>query len=71
MKYNTLEYYLLKCNTPADFANFAIKNGATVRHKKHYHIKHSNGHISTISSTPKPKIPLYKTMNEFKNIYLN
>lgn len=71
MKYTEIEYYLNKCNTPSDFAQFAVRNGATVRHKKHYCIKHITGETTIISSTPKPKIPLHKTMNEFKKIYLN
>ena len=71
MKHGQLEYYLSKCNTPSDFAEFAKKNGASVRCKKHYCIKHVSGQVTIISSTPKPKIPLHKTMNEFKKIYLN
>lgn len=70
MKTTTIETNLSKCNSPKDFAIFAQKNGATVRHNKHYLIKHKTGEITTISSTPKPKIPLHKTMNEFKKIYL-
>ena len=70
MKHSELEYYLNKCSTPSDFAIFAKKNGASVRCKKHYCIKHCNGETTVISSTPRPKIPLHKTMNEFKRIYL-
>lgn len=71
MKYDKLEYYLNKCSTPSDFATFAQKNGASVRCKKHYCIKHFSGETTVISCTPKPKIPLHKTMSEFKKIYLN
>ena len=66
-----LQIELMKCNTPAEFVNFAQKMGATIRHKNHYFIKHFNGEHTVISCTPKPKIPLHKTMKEFKSIYLN
>ena len=62
---------LNKCKTPSEFATFAVKNGAYVRSKNHYYIKHANGEVTTISCTPKPKIPLHKTMSQFKKIYLN
>lgn len=71
MKFREREYYLNKCSTPSDFAIFAQKNGANVRCKKHFCIKHKSGETTVISSTPKPKIPLHKTMMEFKKIYLN
>ena len=71
MKHTELEYYLNKCSTPSDFATFSQKNGAQVRRKKHYCIKHLSGETTIISSTPKAKIPLHKTMSEFKKIYLN
>lgn len=70
MKEPELEYYLNKCNKPSDFVIFAQKNGAIVRCKKHYCIKHKSGEITIIASTPKPKIPLHKTMNDFKRIYI-
>ena len=71
MKFGEREYYLNKCSTPSDFATFAQKNGANVRCKKHFCIKHKSGETTVISSTPKPKIPLHKTMLEFRKIYLN
>ena len=62
---------LMNCNTPAEFVLFAKKHGATVRHKNHYFFKHTNGDCTVISCTPKPKIPLHKTKNQFIRIYLN
>jgi len=70
MKLGTLEINLNKCTTPKDFVLFAQKNGANVRFNKHYCIKHKTGEMSIISSTPKPKIPLHKTRNEFRRIYI-
>ena len=66
-----LSLELSKCNTPAEFVNFAQRRGAQIRCKNHYFIKHPNGERTVISCTPKPKIPLHKTMKEFKTIYLN
>jgi len=61
---------LMNCNTPAEFVLFAKRHGATIRHKNHYFIKHKTGEFTSISCTPKPKIPLFKTKNQFINIYL-
>ena len=66
-----LHTQLMNCNTPSEFVLFAKKQGATVRCKNHYFIKHANGECSVISCTPKPKIPLHKTKNQFMQIYLN
>ena len=69
MKDNYTE--LMKCNTPAEFVNYALNRGAKVRCKNHYCVEHFNGQRTVISCTPKKKIPLHKTRKEYKLIYLD
>lgn len=68
-KYNKVEKAFMKCSTAEDFAKFAGSQGAIIRHKGHWVIRHPNGKFTTIASTPGKKIKLYKTRNEIADNY--
>ncbi len=60
---------IMNCSKPNDFKNLAVKLGANVRDQNHIFIKHFNGDVTSISCTPGKKISLFKTQNEFVDIY--
>ena len=60
---------LLNCESSDDYVKFAVKQGAVVRKKNHYVIRHKCGRMSTLSCTYTKGKTLYKTRKEFKEIY--
>jgi predicted RNA binding protein YcfA (HicA-like mRNA interferase family) len=68
-KYNKVERAFMKCSTAEDFAKFAGSQGAIIRHKGHWVIRHPNGNFTTIASTPGKKIKLHKTRTEIAENY--
>lgn len=68
-KLNKIEKAFMKCSTAEDFAKFSSSQGAIIRHKCHWVIKHPNGNHTTIASTPGKKIKLHKTRREIAENY--
>ena len=68
-KYSKIEKAFMKCSTAEDFAKFAGSQGADIRHKGHWVIRHPNGNFTTIASTPGKKIKLHKTRTEIAENY--
>ena len=68
-KFNKIEKAFMKCSTAEDYARFSGTQGAVVRHKVHWVIKHPNGNQTTIASTPGKKIKLHKTRREIAQNY--
>tara|TARA_B100001175_G_scaffold285027_1_gene265824 strand:- start:158 stop:484 length:327 start_codon:yes stop_codon:yes gene_type:complete len=62
---------IMNCEKTDDFKKLAIYLGAELRDKNHIFIKHFNGDVTSIACTPKKKITLHKTANEFINIYIH
>tara|TARA_Y100000741_G_scaffold328885_1_gene282395 strand:+ start:179 stop:544 length:366 start_codon:yes stop_codon:yes gene_type:complete len=60
---------IMDCESPNDFKRLAVKLGANMRDKNHICITHKNGDVTSISCTPGKKISLFKTQNEFVDIY--
>lgn len=60
---------IMNCVSPNDFKKLAVKLGANMRDKNHICITHKNGDVTSISCTPGKKISLFKTQNEFVDIY--
>ncbi len=60
---------IMNCVSPNDFKKLAVKLGADMRDKNHICITHKNGDVTSISCTPGKKISLFKTQNEFVDIY--
>lgn len=62
---------IISCEKTEDFKKLALNLGAEMRDKRHIFIKHFNGDVTSLACTPKKKITLHKTMNEFINIYIH
>lgn len=62
---------IINCEKTEDFKKLAVNLGAELRDKNHIFIKHFNGDVTSLACTPKKKITLHKTMNEFINIYIH